>query len=237
MADIADIAHLIRARAGTTAPYIIGVTGGVAAGKSTLAVELAQRLAGSANLPAEVVSTDGFLMDNAALNRLGLINRKGFPESFDTDAMRAALAAIRTGPATFPGYSHVIFDIDPALSRRIDPPAVLIVEGLGLHVGAPALGLDALIYLDAHETLIEAWFVERFLAFWRAAETDPTSFYVRFRHLDEAGVRGVAGMVWRDINLPNLREHISQARALADVVVTKGEGHRILSVRERVGLS
>jgi len=233
MADLADIAELVCARAGASRPYILGVTGGVAAGKSTFALQLAQRLAEPAARSAEVVSTDGFLMDNAALGRLGLINRKGFPESFDADAMRAALGAIRIGPATFPGYSHAIFDIDPALSRRIEPPEVLIVEGLGLHAGAQSVGLDALIYLDAEETLIEAWFAERFIGFWRAAETDPASFYARFRHLDEAGVRGVAAMVWRDINLPNLREHIVKARDVADIVVAKGEGHRILSVQER----
>lgn len=234
MAGLSDIADLVRARAGGRQPFIVGVTGGVAAGKSTFAVQLAESLAEPA-WTAEVVSTDGFLMDNAALSQLGLINRKGFPESFDTAAMRAALVGVRTGPATFPGYSHAIFDIDPALSRRLDPPGVLIVEGLGLHGGAAEVGLDTLVYLDADEALIEAWFAERFLGFWRAAETDPTSFYARFRHLDEAGVRGVAAMVWRDINLPNLREHISKARDLADIVVTKGEGHRILSVRERAG--
>jgi len=233
MADLADIADLVRARAGATRPYIVGVTGGVAAGKSTFALQLAQRLAEPAARTAEVVSTDGFLMDNAALDRLGLINRKGFPESFDAEAMRAALGAIRTGPATFPGYSHTIFDIDPALSRRIEPPDVLIVEGLGLHAGAVAVGLDALIYLHAEEALIEVWFAERFVGFWRAAETDPASFYARFRRLDEAGVRGVAAMVWRDINLPNLREHIAKARDVADIVVTKGEDHGIVSVRER----
>ena len=233
MADLADIADLVRARAGATRPYIVGVTGGVAAGKSTFALQLAQRLAEPAARTAEVVSTDGFLMDNAALDRLGLINRKGFPESFDAEAMRAALGAIRTGPATFPGYSHTIFDIDPALSRRIEPPDVLIVEGLGLHAGAVAVGLDALIYLHAEEALIEVWFAERFVGFWRAAETDPASFYARFRRLDEAGVRGVAAMVWRDINLPKLREHIAKARDVADIVVTKGEDHGIVSVRER----
>jgi type I pantothenate kinase len=234
MADLANIADLVRARAGATSrPYVVGVTGGVAAGKSTFALQLAQRLAQPAPRTAEVVSTDGFLMDNAALDRLGLISRKGFPESFDAEAMRAALGAIRTGPTTFPGYSHTIFDIDPALSRRIEPPDVLIVEGLGLHAGAAAVGLDVLVYLDAEEALIEGWFAERFIGFWRAAETDPASFYARFRHLDEAGVRGVAAMVWREINLPNLREHISKARDVADIVVTKSEGHHILAVQER----
>lgn len=234
MADLAEIADLVLARARTRVPYILGVTGGVAAGKSTFAADLARRLAQLGARRAEVISTDGFLMDNAALEKLGLINRKGFPESFDAAAMRAALAAIRAGPATFPGYSHTIFDIDRALSRRLETPEILIVEGLGLHAGAAAAGLDTLIYLDADEAMIEGWFTERFLGLWRAAEHDPTSFYVRFRHLDEPGARAVAAMVWRDINLPNLREHISKAREAADIVVTKGKGHRILAVRERV---
>jgi type I pantothenate kinase len=234
MTSLDHISDLVRARAARSSPYLLGVTGAVGAGKSTFSAQLAGLLTAlPAPLTVEVVGADGFLMDNAALEALGFLNRKGFPESFDVQAMRRTLAAIRTGPAAFPGYSHTIYDIDPALTRQIEPPGVLIVEGLGLHDGAAAAGLDALVYLDADEALIEGWFTARFLEFWRAAETDPKSFYARFRHLDEAGVRGVAAMVWREINLPNLRDHISKARETADFVVTKGAGHQILSVRER----
>ena len=180
-----------------------------------------------------MVSTDGFLLPNAVLEAQGLLNRKGFPESYDASAMRAALRAIRAGPADFPGYSHTIYDIDPQLARRLDPPDVLIVEGLGLHEGARAVGLDALVYLDADEAHVEAWFTERLIGLWRDAEHDPTSFYARFRHMTEPEALGFAAMVWRTINLPNLRQHISGGRDLADIVVTKGPGHEIVAVTER----
>jgi type I pantothenate kinase len=204
----------------------------VAAGKSTLAAELAQAL-GADGLAVEIVATDGFLMDNAALEARGILNRKGFPESYDVDALRAALAAIRGGPAEFPGYSHVLYDVDPALSRRLAPPDVLIVEGLALHEGAAALGLDLLIYLDAEEADLEGWFTERLIGLWRAAEHDPASFYARFRHMTEPEARAFAAQVWKMINLPNLREHIAGGRDLADVVVRKGADHEILEVISR----
>ena len=234
MTDAAEIAELLRTRSAGRTPFIVGVTGAVAVGKSTLAGELAAAIAAWPGGPAvEVVATDGFLFPNAALEGRGLLNRKGFPETYDGVALRAALAAIRLGPALFPTYSHVLYDIDPALARRLERPDVLIVEGLGLHEGAAALGLDALIYLDANEAHIEAWYEERFIDLWRAAETDPTSFYARFRHMDEAQTRALAGQVWRAINLPNLREHIARGRDVANIVVRKGADHQIESVSER----
>ena len=232
MSNLDRILDLVAARRAGRSPYILGVTGAVAAGKSTFAEQLRAALAAGPDAPSvEIVCTDGFLMNNAALEALGLINRKGFPETYDVAAMRAALAAIRAGPADFPGYSHTNYDIDPALTRRLAPPDVLIVEGLGLHAGAAALGLDALIYLDAEEGQIEAWFTERFVGLWRAAETDPASFYARFRHMNETELRVFAGQVWAAINLPNLREHIVLGRDAADIVVTKGADHGILEVK------
>ena len=110
---------------------------------------------------------------------------------------------------------------------------MLIVEGLALHEGAAALGLDALIYLDADEAHLEGWFTERLIGLWRAAEHDPTSFYAQFRHFTEPQARAFAARVWRAINLPNLREHIVGARDVAEIVVSKGEDHAILAVTER----
>jgi type I pantothenate kinase len=213
---------------------LIGVTGAVAVGKSTFARELAAAFASQPAAPSvEVIATDGFLFPNAVLESRGLLNRKGFPETYDDEALRGTLAALRGGPTQIPAYSHVIYDVDPLLARRLEPPDVLIVEGLGLQRGAPSLGLDALVYLDADEAHIETWFEARFIDLWRAAETDPTSFYARFRHMDEAGTRALAGQVWRMINLPNLREHIVLGRALADIVVRKGADHAIMSVDGR----
>jgi type I pantothenate kinase len=231
----ADIAELMRARGGAPAPFIVGITGAVAVGKSTLAAAVQGHMRRWPKTPStQIVCTDGFLLNNTTLEARGLSSRKGFPESYDVDALRRALAAVRQGPTEFPGYSHFTYDVDPALSRRIAPPDVLIVEGLGLQEPA-ALGLDALLYLDADEDLLETWFTERFVAFWRAAETDPGSFYARFRHMDEAQTRVFAGQVWRRINLPNLREHIVLARDRADWVVRKGAGHVIerISARSR----
>jgi type I pantothenate kinase len=214
--------------------FFIGVTGAVASGKSTLSAALRDRLLAWPDRPSvELIGTDGFLHSNQALDDLGLTARKGFPESYDTDALRRALADARHGPIEVPGYSHVIYDVDPALARRIDRPDILIIEGLGLdidHDGGVARLLDALIYLDAEEADIEAWFVDRFLGLWAAAEHDPASFYARFRSLDRDQAAGMARTVWTGVNLPNLRQHISGARALADIVVRKGPDHGILSV-------
>lgn len=233
MPSLADVRDLLSAHRPAAGPYVVAITGSVAAGKSVFAGELAADLAAQPGRPVvEIVCTDGFLMDNAALEARGLTQRKGFPESYDEAAMRAALAAIRGGPTTFPAYSHVTYDVDPALARTLEPPGVLIVEGLGLHADHDGL-IDALIYLDADEADLEAWFTERLIGLWRAAEHDQTSFYARFRHLDEAGARGFAKMVWEAINLPNLRDHIVQARALADIVIRKGPNHAIEAIGGR----
>jgi type I pantothenate kinase len=234
MTDLAEISDLLHERRGDRSPFIVGVTGAVAVGKSTFAGELAAAIAAWPGAPAvDVVSTDGFLFTNAVLEGRGLLNRKGFPETYDVETFRAVLAAVRLGAAQVPVYSHTLYDIDPALARRLARPDVLIVEGLGLQDGAAALGLDVLIYLDADEGDVEAWFKARFIDLWRAAEADPTSFYARFRQMDEAQTRAFAGQVWQAINLPNLRQHIAPGRDVADLVVGKGADHAITSVRQR----
>jgi type I pantothenate kinase len=215
--------------------HIVGLTGSVASGKSTLAAHLVEALAPACR--AQTISTDGFLFSNAELERRGLLDRKGFPETYDRAGMARALKDLRTGPAFFPGYSHDIYDVDPALGRTLPPPDVLILEGLG-HV-APSPGPrgdsepDLLVYLDAAPDDLEAWYVERFRRLWNAAEHDPTSFYARFRHMSPAELEAFARQVWREINLPNLTDHIAPLRAAADLVVAKRADHSLVVMEDR----
>ena len=226
---IAHISARLAALRPASAPFVIGVTGSVAVGKSTFAAALASELTQLAGAAVEIAGTDGFLLPNSILDEHGLTLRKGFPESFDVEALGTALSLVRNGGALFPGYSHVTYDVDPGLGRWIESPPVLIVEGLGL--GPHRSRIDALIYLDAHEADLEAWFVKRFMGLWDAAEHDPSSFYARFRNLDRPSAAEFARGVWTAINLPNLREHIAPQCALADIVVRKGPDHEISIVR------
>jgi type I pantothenate kinase len=213
------------------APLLVGITGSVAVGKSTLAAQLADALSG---LRVATVATDGFLRRNADLDAAGLTLRKGFPESYDSAALAATLAALRVGPAPVPAYSHESYDVDPTLTRRVGPADVIIVEGLGLapHGGTdPAAALDLLVYLDADEADLEHWFVVRFMGLWHAAADDPASFYTRFRDLTPEAAEVFARSVWGNINLPNLREHISRARDGAAVVVRKDRDHGLTLVK------
>lgn len=219
------LARRIADRATPGEVLIVGVTGSVAAGKSTLCAALKAVLEPARRV--EVVSTDGFLFPNAVLAERGVLPRKGRPETYDAEGLAAALRDVREGPVTVPGYSHAIYDIDPMLAREVARPDVLMVEGLGLSP-RPA-GLDLLIYLDAAEADLEDWFAARFLDFWRAAENDPASFYARFRTMSEAETDAFARtVVWAQMNLPNLREHIVKARDEADLVVHKRADHSLV---------
>ena len=227
--DATGLAALLRTRG--PRPLLVGLTGSVAVGKTWLAEALTAALAPS----VAHVSTDGFLFSNAELAARGLTLKKGFPESYDGAAMLAGFAALRAGGARIPVHSHVTYDIDPALSRRVGPADIVIVEGLGLsgvQGGRSARDeLDALIYLDADVADIERWYTQRFLGLWRAGADDPTSFYHRFAGLDETQVETLAHRTWANINLPNLTEHIATARETADILLRKDAGHRLWLVR------
>ena len=230
--DLSRVAERLAARRPPQGTYVVGVTGAVAAGKSVFAQALAEHLA-AAGERVELVCTDGFLLPNARLAELELTNQKGFPPSYDHAALRAALQGVREGPTIFPGYSHVTYDVDPALARTLDPPDVLVIEGLNLvPTHGPSL-IDTLVYLEASEPDLEAWYVARFLNLWEAAEHDPASFYARFRGMSRPEVEGLARMVWEKVNLKNLRDHIAPARDLADLVVRKGPDHAIVGVEAR----
>jgi type I pantothenate kinase len=229
--DPPRLAQHLSARRQPGAPLLIGITGSVAVGKSTLAAALADAFTG---LRVATVATDGFLRRNADLDAAGLTLRKGFPESYDSAALARTLAALRLGPALVPVYSHASYDVDPALSRSVGPADIILVEGLGLapHAGGdPAAALDLLVYLDADEVDLEAWFVARFMGLWHAAADDPASFYTRFRDLPPEAAAVFARSVWSNINLPNLREHISGAREGAAVVVRKDRDHALTLVK------
>jgi type I pantothenate kinase len=227
--EIADIAGQLERR--PARPLLIGITGSVAVGKTHFSDALAAALAPD----VAALSTDGFLFPNAILAARGLVLRKGFPESYDADAMLAALATLRTGPALVPVHSHASYDIDPALARHVGPAGFVIIEGLGLSGFADGrsarAALDVLIYLDADSADIEAWYVARFLGLWRAGADDPTSFYHRFAALPESEVTALARHTWATINRPNLDDHIVHARAHADIVLHKTADHRLLRQR------
>ncbi|WP_017669297.1 type I pantothenate kinase [Sandarakinorhabdus sp. AAP62] len=223
----AALAARIAARHRPGETLIVGITGSVAVGKTTLARQIAEAL--PANVKVEIVSTDGFLKPNAVLEAEGLSMRKGFPESYDAPAMAAALAGLKHGAVTVPSYSHTSYDVDPAAARTISGADIVLVEGLGLAPDAAGQRppLDLLIYIDAAEDDIIAWFLARFMGLWAAAANDPNSFYARFRHLNEAEARQFALSVWNGINRPNWLEHIARARDVADIVVVKALDHSL----------
>ncbi|MEJ0041829.1 MAG: hypothetical protein WDM81_06295 [Rhizomicrobium sp.] len=221
-------------------PYVVGVAGSVAVGKSTFAAGLARAAAGWPERPrVEAIATDGFLFPNAVLAERGIAMRKGFPESYDVEAMRDAVAAVKAGARTpLPRYSHVTYDVDPADPLVVERPSLLILDGLHLaqveRPGTPRL-IDHLIYLDAEQDVIARWFTARLLPLMAAGREDPKSFYYRFRDWDDAQRADFAGRVWQGINLPNLREHIVKDRDAADAIVTKAADHSVVSVTHRPG--
>ena len=241
--DIRDLLELLRSRADSSreaghARFVTAIGGSVAVGKSTLAQTLRDAIAQWPGHPrAQVVPTDGFLFPNSELAERNLSMRKGFPESYDVEALRAALAEIKTGrPVAVPLYSHVTYDVDHGARAFVDEAEIVILDGL--HLGRVRDGgtgrlIDQLVYLDADEADIETWFRDRLIPLMQAGRTDRNSFYYAFRALDDAGQRAFAERVWREINLPNLRDHIVRDRDSADIVVRKGADHGIVAIETR----
>lgn len=217
----------IAARAVAAAPgrAVIGVGGGVAVGKSRIASDLAAALPG----PAIVVSTDGFLLPNEELARRDLTTRKGFPETYDDEAIRAFLTAVRGPgePPTAPIYSHEAYDVVPDRRQSLAGAQVVVFEGV--HALRHADLLDLGVYVDAPEQAMEDWYAERFLALTR--DPPPGTFYAGFVGLAPEEIDALARDVWRAVNLPNLREHILPTRERADVVLAKRADHSIAAVR------
>jgi type I pantothenate kinase len=238
---------LIADQAGMT-PYIIGIAGSVAVGKSTSARLLKALLTRWPNTPkVELITTDGFLHTNAELARLGLMDRKGFPESYDTNALLRFLADVKAGKrhVKAPLYSHLAYDVMGEEDWvSIDRPDILIVEGLNVLQPArmPKDGkaipfvsdfFDFSIYLDADEEHLHDWYVERFLTLRRTAFRDPRSYFQRYADMPELDARIWAEQLWSRINLPNLRDNILPTRPRASLILRKGASHDVEEVALR----
>lgn len=243
------LAHLIRRRLGAApagAPLLIGLAGSVAVGKSTVAKILQQALASWPEHPEVVlVNSDGFLFPNAELERRGLMERKGFPESYDWRGLVNFLMRLKQGEpgVTAPIYSHVTYDILPDQGQVIQKPGIVILEGVNVlqrpffdaanNLPFPSDIFNYTIYVHAEEALIKQWYEARFLALIEASENDTQSFYSRFAPLALEQRRAVVDFVWTTINGKNLMDHILPTQTVADLIIHKGEGHVITRFETR----
>ena len=223
-------------------PYVIGVAGSVAVGKSTFARILQALLARWPDHPkVDLITTDGFLYPNHVLEERDLMNRKGFPESYDTRALLKFLRDLKSGQATVeaPVYSHVVYDIVEGETAKVCQPDILILEGLNvLQVGVPGNDaaefvsdyFDFSIYIDALEADIEKWYVDRFLSLCDSVFQDPSSFFRHFAHLSRDEAIAVAQSIWESINGLNLKNNIEPTRERASLILRKGNDHRVSEV-------
>lgn len=228
-------------------PFIIGIAGSVAVGKSTTARVLKELLARWPSSPkVDLVTTDGFLYPNAVLRQQGLMDRKGFPESYDVGAILRFLSSIKAGLPNVraPLYSHLTYDVLPGKFVTIDRPDILIFEGInvlqtrelpkdGKAVPFVSDFFDFSIYIDAPEHLIHQWYVERFMRLRETAFQDPKSFFHRYSKLSPDAARAIAGQLWTNINLKNLRENILPTRPRASLILRKGTDHLVEEVALR----
>ncbi len=221
-------------------PFVIGVAGSVAVGKSTVSRLLKELLSHWEGTPrVALVTTDGFLYPNAELERRGIMHRKGFPESYDRMALIKFVADVKSGAerVSAPVYSHLSYDILPGEEVVVESPDVLIVEGLTLlqtpgpnQEVAVSDYFDFKIYVDAKTEHIAQWFLNRFYKLRASAFTDPASYFHRYAEMDESAALARAKEIWETINLPNLVDNILPTRSRATLVLNKGENHTVESV-------
>ena len=225
----------------TPTPFVVAIAGSVAAGKSTTARVLRELLARSDGHPrVELVATDGFLLPNRELERRGLLQPKGWPESYDTGALLTFLTDLRAGmpEVHVPAYSHLAYDIVPGQSSTVQSPDILLVEGLTLLQPALAAAdrphpvvvsdfFDTSLYVHADERNLRDWYALRFLALRQSAFSDPTSYFHGFSTLDEDAALRTAHNIWDSINRPNLLQNVLPTRGRAAIVLEKDHHHRM----------
>ncbi len=226
-------------------PYIIGVAGSVAVGKSTTARVLQALLDRWPNHPkVDLITTDGFLYPNSVLEERGITERKGFPESYNRRALLKFISDIKSGApeVSAPVYSHLTYDIVPGENVTIRQPDIVVVEGLNvLQTGGSAQGqslflsdyFDFSIYVDAKTENIRDWYVDRFFTLRKTAFADPASYFHSFSKMSDEEAKGMALTFWSEINLVNLEANIEPTRERADLILVKGADHRVEKVRLR----
>lgn len=225
-------------------PYVIGVAGSVAGGKSTTSRILRRLLSRWPSHPkVDLVTTDGFLLPNVVLEREGLMGRKGFPESYDLQRILRFMSDIKSGERDVeaPVYSHLSYDVLADQTQVVDQPDILIVEGINvLQTGRPPRDgrgipntsdfFDFSIFIDADEDDLKAWYIDRFFSLRNGAFQNPKSYFHRYAELSDDETTDMATRIWNTINLVNLRENILPTRPRADLVLRKGADHKVRSV-------